>query len=300
MFRSGAFQLLRGHDRAGRGIDFIRLAELDLTGNVHSVARCKWYMESIIEEDSSMQRNGLVSVVDYRGEWISSPLQFVRLLKVYPIHAVPVHVVSFHTLYPNSFQYEMIDTIRHVLPGSMRMRNRCHRGSAMEVEYGLRTFGIDVSRQLFREFEPATNANDEYDESIEKEIHRREQVDEEWRRSEAPYCDPKSPIAMFPNSQDIIMGRSKTVATTWPGNILYHKVIQDHVYRYIEAQTIASGRIDKTLIAVEVLSKLHNDHKSRFLSRNDSNWTVIDDSEAQVKISQALRMLAREIVHQKG
>jgi len=53
------------------------------------------------------------------------------------------------------------------------------------------------------------------------------------------------------------------------------------------------------MIAVEVLQELHDEHKSRFLSRNDDNWTVIDDSEAQVKISQALRMLAREIVLQK-
>jgi len=76
-------------------------------------------------------------------------------------------------------------------------------------------------------------------------------------------------------------------------------VIQDHVYRCIEAQNVASGRNNKTMIAVEVLQELHDEHKSRFLSRNDDNWTVIDDSEAQVKISQALRMLAREIVLQK-
>jgi len=31
-----------------------------------------------------MGQNGMVYVVDYRGEWISSPLQFVRFLSVYP------------------------------------------------------------------------------------------------------------------------------------------------------------------------------------------------------------------------
>jgi len=92
------------------------------------------------------------------------------------------------------------------------------------------------------------------------------------------------------------MGRNKAIAVTWPGNILYHKVIQVHVYRYIEAQTVASGRINKTLISVEILHVLKREYNSRFLSRNETNWVAIDDTEAQVKVSQALRMLARETV----
>jgi len=236
----------------------------------------------------------MVSVVDYRGEWQSSPLQF---------HAEPVHTVSVHALYPSSLKHEkheILQTIRHALPIDTRLRGRFHRGSPLELNYALRSFGIDLSDHLFQETAPCSNENEEHDESIKEDIRQRQQLDEGWRQSEAPFRESKSPIAMFPNPQDIIMGRSRTVASTWPGNILYHKLIQEHVHRYTEAQTYLSGRINKTLIAVEVLHKLHHDHKSRFLSRDDNHWTVIDDSEAQVKISQALRMLAREIVHQKG
>lgn len=166
----------------------------------------------------------------------------------------------------------------------------------MEMDYALRTFGIDLSHQLFSDPDPCAI---EIDETIEEDIYRRQQLDSEWRDSEAPYCDSNSPIALFPNPHDIIMGRSKAVAVSWPGNLMYHKVVQDHVHRYIEAQSGSSVRIDKTLIAFNVLQTLHNEKKSRFLSRNDTNWTVID-AEAKVKISQALRMLAKEIVTKRG
>jgi len=81
--------------------------------------------------------------------------------------------------------------------------------------------------------------------------------------------------------------------------MLYHKVIQQHVHRYIEVQGLGSDRACKTMIAVEILHLLHDKYQSRFLSRENSRWVAIDDAEAQVKVSQALRNLARKIVTQK-
>jgi len=91
------------------------------------------------------------------------------------------------------------------------------------------------------------------------------------------------------------MGRNKTVAMTWPGNMVFHKVIQQYVYRYMEVQDSVLGRASKTMIAVEILHLLHNQHISRFLTRENIRWVVVDDSEARTKISQSLRNMAREI-----
>lgn len=135
--------------------------------------------------------------------------------------------------------------------------------------------------------------------SVEAEIRHRRQLDDAWRRSEAPFRDPLSPIALFPNPQDIIMGRNKAVAVTWPGNVMYHKLIQQYVHRYIEAQTTDSDWIDKTLVSVEILQVLHDRYKSRFLNRESTQWVVIKDSDAHTKISQALRNLSRDIAAQK-
>jgi len=172
-----------------------------------------------------------------------------------------VHDVCLHFLRAKSSEFDVIQTVRNVLPRSIRTRVRLHGGSSLEMDYALRTFGIDLARQLFYDGDPHTNSEQE---SIEQDIHRRQQLDHEWWQHEAPYRDPTSPIALFPYPQDIILGRNKTVAVTWSGNILYHKVIQDRMYRYIEAQNASSVRINKTLIAVEVLHVLHNEYRSRF------------------------------------
>jgi len=76
------------------------------------------------------------------------------------------------------------------------------------------------------------------------------------------------------------MGRNKAVSATWPGNIMYRKVVQDNLHRYIEARRLSLGWIEKTLISLEILQILKNEYGSRFLSRNQSNWVAIDDAEA--------------------
>jgi len=131
---------------------------------------------------------------------------------------------------------------------------------------------------------------------IDEDIRQRQELDETWRLFEAPYRDPSSRVALFPNPQDIILGRNKAVAMTWSGNILYHKVIQQNVHRYIDAQAIGTERICKTLISIEILHILNHKFDARFLSRKDTMWEVLDDFEAQKNISQALRTLAREIL----
>jgi len=83
------------------------------------------------------------------------------------------------------------------------------------------------------------------------------------------------------------MGRNRAVAATWPGNVLYHKVLEQYVDRYIKAQDMGARQINKTLISLEILHVLQKDFKTRFLSRVKTCWMVIDDIEAQTKIGQA-------------
>jgi len=149
------------------------MERFDLTDNFHSVARCMWYTQSAIDGNSGIQQQGIMCVVDYRGEWKSSPLQFVRLLSAFPFHATPVHNSSLHGIYPNAFKYDIIQTIRRALPNDVRMRVRLHRGSPLEMEYGLRGFGIDLSRQLFQESAPSTGTdkNDEHSFSCTNVVH---------------------------------------------------------------------------------------------------------------------------------
>jgi len=239
-----------------------------------------------------MQQKGIVTVGYHGGQWKSSPLHFIRALSVFSMTAAPIHYVSFHFLCTDSSSNDIIPIVRNLLPKDSRTRARWHIGSSLELEYAMRTFGIDVSRQLFLDDQGA-------EQRIEEDIRRRQQRDDEWRRSEAPYRESTSPIALSPNPQDILMGRSK-IAATWSGNVAYHKLIEQRVHRYLDAQGGSSDRIDKTLISLEILLLLRNQYQSRFLTRENTTWVVIDDSEAQKKISRSLRLLAKEIGNRLG
>jgi len=249
-----------------------------------------------------MQQRGVVTIPDFRGQWKSSTLQILRLASAYPSHAQPFHDASSQTLYDDSGMHDLIQNVRRFFPKSIRMRTRLHFGSPIETEYSLRSFGLDISRTLYPEGFPSSSNSDDgsnekrMDDWIEEDIRRRQYFDDEWRRSEAPYRDPSSPVALFPNPQDIIMGRNKTVATTWSGNILYHKVIEQHAHRYMEAQDTGTNWKERTLISIEILHVLPNEYKSRFLNRETTRWVVFDDSKAQVKISQSLRIMVRQTV----
>jgi hypothetical protein len=297
IFRSGAYQIVPNHDTTGRGVAFLRLCRLDIVGNFKSTARCIWYIESVLEDNAGMQQKGVVTIADCGGKWNFSALQFIHFLSTYPLDATPFHDASFHGLYNDPRLDATVRNFRNLLQKDFRMRTRFHVGSTLETEYSLRTFGIDISGGLMMDDENACRSNQEM---IEKDIRTRQELDEKWRQSERPYRDPGSAIALFPNPQDIIMGQNKTVANTWPGNNLYHKVIQQHVHRYIVAQAAGTKRKDKTLISVEIVHMLQSKYGSRFLARKDTVWEAIDDFEARKKISQALRALAREILHQQG
>jgi len=221
----------------GRGIVIARFSEWDLADDIRSVARCIWYVNSAMDDDPTLQRRGIVTVVDYGAKWIP-PSHLKRLVSELSLDAVYFHHVCLHGLHDESSKLEYF-SLRSVLPKNLRVRLRGHSGSCVEMGDSLRTFGIDLLNCGIQ--------------GIENDVRKRQQLDEEWRESEAPFCDPTSAIALFPNPQDIILGHKKSVTQTWPGNVVYHRVIDDYSRRYREAQDHGASQMDKTLISMEVL-----------------------------------------------
>jgi len=295
MFRSGMYQFLPKNDRSGRAVAITRVSHWDLS-DYKAMARCLWYTDSVVEDYPDIQQRGVVSIADF-GRWIFPPIQVLHFLATYPMEATPFHDVCNHILYNDSALDIIFRRLRKILRDDNRMRMRLHLGSSLENEYSLRTYGIDMSRQLCT-FEGG-ESHIQYD-GIEESIRKRQQLDDEWNQSEEPYRDPSSLTALFPNPQDIIMGRHKLSTVTWSGNVLYHKVIEQNVHRYIALQsTTALDRIEKTFMSLEILHLFRNQYKARFLSLKERSWFVVDDSEIQKKISTSLRTLARNITSKK-
>jgi len=290
MVKSGFYHLIMDHDRTGRCTLYSRLCLWDVS-NPKTFLRCAHYVVDAFQDHPEIQRKGAVSIGDVRGSWKSSFLQVIKVIgdAKEGIDRLPYHNASGHMLYDDPAADTFIKGIRAVMDPGHRMRHRFHIGSNLEIDYSLRAFGIDVSDCLDVESStgPMSTAG------IEEDIRRREEIDEEWRRSEAPYRDPSSRQALFPNPQDIILGRNKKVALAWPGNVAYHAVIAQFARQYLLVDDRES--MEKTLIAVEILDIIHRGHRARFLARKETVWEVIDDLEAQRKVSQGLRDAARDI-----
>ena len=287
--RSGSYQLIPDRDRTGRGITYSRLCNWDVS-DPFVFGRCMYYIGSALEGYPEMQRKGIVSIGDFRGKWKSSFLQVIKVIGggKDALDNLPYHNATSHLLYDDANVNTFIQGIRAVLNKEHRLRHRFHNGSALEIDYSLRSFGINLSDCL-----PLDSTRGPMSaHGIEQDIQRRQKMDEEWRQSEAPYRDPASRKALSPNPQDIILGRNKKIAAGWRGNIAYNQLIEKYVSEYIAVGD--QDRIAKTAIAIQVVRVVRYEFKARFLSRKDTEWEVMDDIEAQRKVSQALRNAARE------
>lgn len=203
---------------------------------------------------------------------------------------MPHHLGATHLLYDEPNFDTFFQGIRANFTKNHRIRNRMHMGSPIEVDYSLKSYGINLSDYLSLKDEAGPMSK----RGLEEFIKRRQESERRYREAEEPYQDPSSPIALYPNPQDIIMGRSKKVGLTWPGNIRFNQVIEEQAHRYLAED----DRKVKTRIMEETVELFQTKYQARFLARHETHWQVVDDSEVQKKVGQALRNEARAILNQ--
>lgn len=196
--------------------------------------------------------------------------------------SLPFHLAASHLLYDEPDAHSFIQGFCAHFSRNIRVRHRIHTGSTMEMTYMLKTFGIDLSGYLTLETNMLDRGFAKYRQ------HHQELEDQLWH-TEAPYGDPESLTALYPNPQDIIMGKSKKVSASWPGNILFNRLIKSQAYLYLRE----SERCVKSAITIETVHILQTEYRARFLARKDSCWEVVEDFEVRSKVSQALRDEAR-------
>ena len=290
MVRAGLYEVLPGRERAGRGVALNRVAFWDVEGNPRGLMRCIWYSRGIIQDDPEMQRRGVVIVADFTGKWVVSPLQSLRFTQRVThslVNNAAFRVASIHMLFDGT----SFDTFFHAARGNHnkenRLRHRFHFGSPLELQYSLRSFGIIIDDRLTSCSVPAP--------TIEDGILLRQRLEEQWWQSEAKFRNPNSEEALYPNPQDVILGRNKTFTANWPGNIAYNNLILLEAHRYAAAE--GEDRFVKTSILLEIARLLKTTYHARFLvRRGTSTWKALGDAEIQKKISQSMRMAAQEVL----
>jgi len=75
------------------------MSRFDLADKYRAVVRSVWYVYSDVEDYPTMQQKGMVTIVDFGGQWLSSPFQMIRFGSMYPADSIPVHDVCMHFLY---------------------------------------------------------------------------------------------------------------------------------------------------------------------------------------------------------
>lgn len=294
LLRSGAYQIILNREKTGRPIIYTRVYEWDVESlsSPKVLLRAMFYMYSFFIDDcpALVQRQGAVFVSDWRGPWRGSGMQVVQFLASVSKYAddAPYHIAGIHFLTDNVTVNSLLQAMWPFFKKDYRLRNRLQFGSSiLETAYVLRSFGIDLQDCLDR--------NNPRQPGMEEDFEQRVQREEVWRSYEAPHRSLSANMALYPNANDVLMGRNKKIALSWPGNLFYRALVEQHAIPYVEAQHLGTIRFDKTRVAMDILKTLQDGHGSRFLIRTDTGWTVVGDTEVQRKISQALRKRVREL-----
>lgn len=235
----------------------------------------------------------------WRGTQISpvdSKLEGINTCLTKSFASLPIHLKAIHILFDDPNRAFLTRNFQSLLSRNKRIRVRVHLGSWLEIRYSLRTYGIDIwydfqSRETDNRIEnPFSQA------SIDQKLMNWQTAEEQLRQSEAVCLEPASPTCLYPNPQDILLGKNRRFAATWPGTVGFTNVIHQYAPRYLAA----GSKSKKTQISHDVLQFFKTELCARFLMRQETYWEAVSDADARFKISQALRDESRQRKHGSG
>jgi hypothetical protein len=173
----------------------------------------------------------------------------------------------------------------------IRIRQRFHIGSDLEIQYSLMSFGIKMQTDCLTLGQGIFGL----DHVTTYLQHRREKDMENLRREAEQGARSSAQNLLYPRQQDVLMGRGRPYQT-WPGNIRLTQLVMEYANRYMQAD----HRPDKTAIASHIVQLIQiENNAARFLQRSSNNneWEKVTDHVARNKVSQLLRAEARSRRH---
>lgn len=289
---TGVYLPLKGQESRGRVLLYTWLSDVDFSDPLTTI-RATWYINGGVIDDIELQ-NGAIQILDLRGSPPQSPLGIVNFFKFVQRHldTLLYRIEGIHIIYDTSALDNFFKAFLSVLKKEFRIRHRFHFGSKLEIQYSLRTFGINIEDSNMSRGSGAFST-----ERIQKYFQERQRKEDAWRQREAPYSKPSSKFALYPNKNDILMGRHKIVMP-WTGNSVYNKLIENQAPRYVAANSM--NRVEKTLIAFQTIHVLQKEYGARFLIRRDDGWEAMQEADVQPRVSQLMRMAARSLTTTTG
>lgn len=278
MVLGGSYQYLPTKDRSGRVVHLATVAAFDYhPQHWKSILRYFWYQKlSLVEENEDIQKRGIVQVVSFYGPYSNTVGQALALLKnCQPIlNDWPLRVCSFHLCYDSLAMRSVLELLHMVVGKDIRLRERSHFGSKMEAQYSLMSYGILVGPSLT----PGKGFLSR--EAIELYIQERLRVEQQHQEQLQKEME-QDRVIMYPSPKCVLMKHS---GRFWMGNANISALVCAYSDRYRRAPK----RLDKTMIAMEIVQRIQLDG-GHFVERSPKGWKIVDDQLAKDKVAQALR-----------
>lgn len=259
-----------------------------------ATTRYIFYQVMAALEDEEVQKRGIVVIPNFCGEWkrpLSKTIEFT-IRSAHITTDLPFRTRCVHYLCPNNQAIQgFVGLIHNILPLDLRLREKLHFGSELELQYALRHYGIRLSDCFEAEeglfSKRHIGAYLEHRRQKEAEFELQEQQEDHARSMMLK----NSRFVPYPNrTNDVLMGRGRPYQE-WPSNARLGLIVAQHAPRYLQAKR----RIEKTTTTEYILEHFQNVLGGRFLQRTDSGsgWEVGDDAVAKEKIAQLLRAEVR-------
>eukprot|EP00529_Nitzschia_sp_RCC80_P022304 CAMPEP_0113451484 /NCGR_PEP_ID=MMETSP0014_2-20120614/6361_1 /TAXON_ID=2857 /ORGANISM="Nitzschia sp." /LENGTH=478 /DNA_ID=CAMNT_0000342839 /DNA_START=182 /DNA_END=1618 /DNA_ORIENTATION=- /assembly_acc=CAM_ASM_000159 len=270
---TGSYQILPEPDSQGRCIS-INSQKYFNYKSWQSKLRGIWYSIMCAMEDERAQRTGLVNIFWVIDVGVTENLYFDLIRHVSIIEeSLPYRSVGNHYCYNNPSMRPALNLLQLVAGKDNRVRFRVHRGSQMECQFALMTFGISQS------ILPYNEDGDLQGHYMEDFRRKRLSIEAERREAQGDRVD-------YPSMNDVLLGRGRPYQYH-PGNVHLANLIKARREEYNSAD-----RWQKTVISYDV-ARMVADNGGRFLQRQDSGWKVVDQGVARDKVASSFRVRVR-------
>lgn len=280
----GPVEAIHTRDRQGRALNFAAALRFNMDVNKwDSFARVIWYHAMTLIEDEAVQIHGVIYLLSLIGADLKTNRKLFEIQwqcrNIIPF--LPTRPCAVHLCYDNPHLHQFAQALfQYVLPKELRLRVRCHFGSAQEVRYQLLTFGIPTG--AFFDDPQGADAH----RMMAAELDTRKTREDEQRRSQEEAEASGTKIA-YPNKNDMLVGRGRPYRDH-PGGRMLAAMAAECVEEYRSTER----RAEKTQISMDLVERIKA-KQGRFLQRTPSGWEVVDDWVAREKVSQVLRMEVR-------
>ena len=279
--QSGSLIQLPLKDMAGRKVILATLTEHNTTNSETKYiqkVKSDWYvLMNALKDDEECQRSGIVIISYHVNATFQQQSRFIKNLfttkDVYP--SIPYKIVAYHYCYSNPIlrtSLAFTKLIQYFNQTELKQRLREHYGqSHVECQYSLMAYGINISSLTVD-----MNGRIKY-EFVKNYIKKQHQ------QEDAISSRTIDGRIIEATCEDVVLGRG-VPHQTHPGNVRLAGIIN---MRHIEYHLPKTSRMDKTLIAWDIVKKIQED--GRFLERDGDYWKVVDDETARSKVAYGFR-----------